>query len=240
MHILVTCEHGGNAVPAKYRHLFAGQHEALESHRGYDAGALALARDIAVAFDTELLYSTQTRLLIDFNRSHKNRRSIFSEFSRQLPISEKQSLFERDYVPYRQGVEARIRHAISHQAAVLHLSVHSFTPILHGKTRTADIGLLYDPARSDEKAFCRQWRSALERTGSPYRVKMNYPYLGTSDGLTTHLRRIFDNKHYMGIELEVNQKHLTKGGRFRQALHRHLIESLQLAVSETARSRAAS
>jgi hypothetical protein len=37
---------------------------------------------------------------------------------------------------------------------------------------------------------------------------LNYPYQGTSDGFTTHLRKKFPDSQYVGIELEVNQKHL--------------------------------
>ena len=34
--IVITCEHGGNRIPALYRGLFHGQRRQLESHRGYD------------------------------------------------------------------------------------------------------------------------------------------------------------------------------------------------------------
>ena len=53
--LLITCEHGGNRIPARYRPLFRRHRAALESHRGYDPGALAVARDIAAAFDAELV-----------------------------------------------------------------------------------------------------------------------------------------------------------------------------------------
>jgi len=36
---------------------------------------------------------------------------------------------------------------------------------------------------------------------------MNRPYLGTSDGHTTSLRKEFRDESYLGIEIEVNQKH---------------------------------
>ena len=45
--LLVTCEHGGNRVPKEYRRLFAGWEPVLASHRGYDPGALTLARELA-------------------------------------------------------------------------------------------------------------------------------------------------------------------------------------------------
>ena len=36
--LVLSCEHAHNRVPARYRHLFDA--ELLESHRGYDLGAL--------------------------------------------------------------------------------------------------------------------------------------------------------------------------------------------------------
>lgn len=234
-HMLVTCEHGGNDVPAPYRSFFAGQREVLDSHRGHDAGALGLARAIAGEFDADLHYATTTRLLVELNRSVHNHRSIFSEFTRQLPAAEKKRLLDQHYLPYRNGVEARIRE-LTDDGSTLHVSIHTFTPVLVGKTRTADIGLLYDPKRQAEKAFCHRWRRALAAQQAGYRVKMNYPYLGYSDGLTTYLRKIFSAKLYLGIELEVNQKHLQRGGGFPESLIELLLKSLRHAMQNENKS----
>ncbi|MGZ5244731.1 MAG: N-formylglutamate amidohydrolase, partial [Bacteroidia bacterium] len=38
-------------------------------------------------------------------------------------------------------------------------------------------------------------------------VKFNYPYLGTDDGFTTHLRKLFPDEKYAGVEIEINQKY---------------------------------
>jgi predicted N-formylglutamate amidohydrolase len=92
---------------------------------------------------------------------------------------------------------------------VVHVAVHSFTPSLRGVRRNADLGLLYDPARSGELALARRWRAALREVAPELCVRMNYPYRGTSDGIQTELRRRFGARDYVGIEIEVNQKHLT-------------------------------
>ena len=41
-------------------------------------------------------------------------------------------------------------------------------------------------------------------------VVFNEPYLGTYDGLTTYLRTQYNNTHYAGIEIEINQKWVHK------------------------------
>ena len=66
---LVTCEHGGNQIPAAYADLFCGWQARLCSHRGYDIGALVMARALAAALQAPLVASTVSRLLIDLNRS---------------------------------------------------------------------------------------------------------------------------------------------------------------------------
>jgi len=47
------------------------------------------------------------------------------------------------------------------------------------------------------------------RARLPYWItRRNYPYLGCSDGFTTWLRQRFPERCYVGIELEINQKHV--------------------------------
>ena len=51
--VVVTCEHGGNHIPALYRALFGDLQAALASHRGFDPGALEMAEDLARAFGAQ-------------------------------------------------------------------------------------------------------------------------------------------------------------------------------------------
>src|SRR4030065_143064 len=94
-HILITCEHGGNRIPAR--------------------------------------------------APPPARRAILNRYSR----------------PYRNRVEAHIAAAIAQGSRVIHLSSHSFTPVLDGEVRNADIGLLYDPARHGEAELCPRRQARL-------------------------------------------------------------------------------
>lgn len=202
--VIITCEHGGNEVPSKYAGLFRGADRILKTHRGYDIGALAVARDIAEALHAPLHAATTTRLLIDLNRSIGHP-SCFSEFTSGLDEQAKLALIRRCYAPYRTRVEKQIARWVKRGERVLHLSVHSFTPVLRGATRNADIGLLYDSRRVREKELVTSWLWTLSLE-SPYRVRRNYPYLGRSDGFTTALRHRYPAARYLGIELEINQR----------------------------------
>lgn len=207
MKLILTCEHAGNLIPGEYKHLFLGAGEVLETHRGYDPGAYDLftfLRNIAYYHKEHSI----SRLLVEINRSPGNPK-VFSEFTRQLSVSQKETILETYYFPYRKEVEQRIEGIISNGEPVLHISIHSFTHILNGKERNADIGLLYDPARSEEKLFCKKLKEQLLHEDKNLKVRYNYPYLGRADGFTTFLRKKF-RQNYLGIEIEVNQKFAVK------------------------------
>lgn len=230
MKLLITCEHGGNRIPAKYWPLFKKHRALLESHRGYDHGALAVARDFAAAFDAELVYSTTSRLLVELNRS-PHHRQLFSEITRVLPGEERERLLARYYSPYREWVETQVSEAVARGDRVLHVSCHSFTPRLDGETRRADIGLLYDPKRSAEAGFCAAWQNAFRSIEPRLNVRRNYPYRGYADGLTTSLRKRHADSAYAGIELEVNQKYPLGEPDAWKALRKTLVATLEGAFT---------
>lgn len=224
--LLVTCEHGGNAIPRAYRSLFEGFDEVLASHRGWDPGALTLARDVATAFGAPLVFATVSRLLVELNRS-PHHRALFSERTRALPPEARAALLAAHYEPYRRQVEDRVRAAVASGGTVFHLSCHSFTPVLDGEVRNADIGLLYDARRTGERTLCERWSALLADHVAPLRVRRNYPYRGHADGLTTFLRRRFADTQYAGVEIEVNQKHPLRGGAAWARLRRDIVASLR-------------
>jgi predicted N-formylglutamate amidohydrolase len=229
--VVITCEHGGNRVPARYRALFAGHAQLLNSHRGFDPGALELAQRFAKAGAWPLHFATTTRLLIELNRS-SHHRALFSAVTRLCDAEVKAEIVRDYYEPYRQSVQAEIEREVLCGRRVLHLSVHSFTPELNGEIRRADIGLLYDPRRNGEVAFCDAWRSQLRASRPELTVRRNYPYLGSADGFTTALRKRFPAKYYVGVELEVNQRRPLAGGagwkRLQQDLVTTLLQTLNL------------
>src|SRR5690606_11334161 len=145
--------------------------------------------------------------------------SLLSETTRGLDASAREAILARYYTPWRDAVREHLAHAIARgDAPALHLSVHSFTPVLDGKMRTVEVGLLFDPARARERAFCDAWRRVMERDADAegLRVRMNAPYRGTSDGHTTALRGVFGAARYLGIEVEVNNALLrSRAGRER-------------------------
>ena len=222
---MVTCEHGGNRIPAPYRQLFRGQRALLDSHRGYDAGALVMATALSEDLRAPLVASTTSRLLIDLNRSIGHR-DLFSATTRSAPAKTRAQIVEHHYLPYRLRAESLVAQAILNGRRMIHISSHSFTAELGGEVRSTDVGLLYDPGRGGEVELCARWKRSLAAMAPHVRVRRNYPYAGRADGLTSHLRRRFGPQHYIGIELEINQSMVLAGGRRWKQLRQQLIDSL--------------
>ena len=204
--IIITCEHAGNIIPEAYKNLFIGADEILQSHRGWDPGALEAAKYLSANLNAPLFFTETCRLLVEANRSI-GFPDQFSDFTGKLPDAEKQKIIEQYYMPYRHEVEAFLQHLIYSDKRVLHLSLHSCTPVLHGSVREMDVSFLFDTERHSEMQFCESWRNKLQKINSDLLIRFNYPYLGTDDGFTTHLRTLFPDEKYAGIEVEINQKY---------------------------------
>ena len=110
--LIITCEHGGCEVPALYAPLFAGHEALLQTHRGWDPGALVLARELAGALKAPLFFATTTRLLIDLNRSIGHPQ-LHSEITRGLPLAMRRDIEARHYQPHRDIVEAEVARLIA-------------------------------------------------------------------------------------------------------------------------------
>ena len=217
--IVLTCEHASNTVPARYRALFdaglsgdAGGRDTgpdvLSTHRGYDIGALVVARHLEKLLDAPLFSGRVTRLLVDLNRSAGNP-SVFSPFSRALPMAARARLLHAYHAPFRAAVRERIEAMLREAPQVWHISVHSHTPELDGKVRNNAVGILYDPARRGEVGLAVALQTSLRERQRSWHIRFNYPYRGTGDGHVTALRAAFSAGRYVGIELEINQRLLS-------------------------------
>ena len=199
--LLLTCEHGDNKIPSRFHDLFARQQKVLATHRGWDLGALDLAKSLAKCFAVPLYYSEVSRLLIDLNRSLHHKR-LWSEFTRDLPREDKSKTIDLYYQPHRQEVAKQVEILLKKHSLVVHVAIHSFTPILNHEKRNADVGILYDPQRRQEKELSALWYTQLKELAPELRVRKNYPYKGATDCFPHYLRTCFLEKQYIGIELE--------------------------------------
>lgn len=211
--LILTCEHASNKLPASFKRAVPAR--VLKTHRAYDIGAVQVFRKL-VKFAKPEFYSEGkfSRLFIDLNRTITNK-SAFSDYLRDNTKAKAQATAY--WTEYRTAIEKFVESALkpgspnlSKQAAkaapsVVHMGIHSFTPELNGKVRNTDIGILYDPRRPQERAYANVIKAEIKRLYPAMKVRFNYPYKGTTDGLTTTLRKKFSAR-YVGIEIEINQK----------------------------------
>lgn len=224
--VLVTCEHASNRISPKLRGLFEASELDLASHRAWDPGALPLAKYLSRQIHAPLIVGRYSRLVIDLNRP-TGHRDLFSSVTRNLSADVKHVLEETLHRPYYgQALQYAIRNN-----PTLHLSIHSFTPVLDGQIRNTDVALLYDPTRSIEQTIATGWLKELARMEPTLRLRRNFPYRGTSASLTSSLRKMCTDKSYAGIELEICNE-LPTHARWPQ-IRRNVVESLKFALRPT-------
>ena len=202
--LMLTCEHASNKLPAAFKSAVPA--EVLKTHRAYDIGALAVFRKL-VKFAKPEFYSEgkYSRLFVDLNRTITNK-SAFSEYYEQLDkatASKVKAQATAYWSEYRAAIEKFVK--ANAKKEIIHLGIHSFTPELNGKVRNTDIGILYDPSRPKECELAQVIKAEIKRLHPEMKVRFNYPYKGTSDGLTTTLRKKLGPR-YAGLEIEINQK----------------------------------
>lgn len=217
--VLITCEHGGNLIPPELDAIVPQtKRNALDTHAGLDIGALWLARKMSESLGVKLIYSEISRLVVDLNRTARMSGSFYENMRPFTKNLTPQEILGRYYWPYRMEVEEYLNQSLKSHESILHLSIHSFTPRLKKETRKAEIGILYDPHRPLEKEFAANLKDRLQHHGPPpikfegesskkydWRIRLNYPYMGVSDGFTPYLRKIFSETQYAGVEIEFNQ-----------------------------------
>ena len=212
--LILTCEHASNKLPAAFKKVVPA--EVLKTHRAYDIGAVQVFRKLVKFAKPEFYCEGKfSRLFVDLNRTITNK-SAFSNYLRNNENAKAQATAY--WNEYRATIEKFVQQNIgkdsrgnsgksaeNKEAEIIHLCIHSFTPVLNGKVRNTDIGILYDPTRPQERAYANVIKDEIKRLYPAIKVRFNYPYKGTSDGLTTTLRKKF-GPQYVGIEIEINQK----------------------------------
>lgn len=206
--LILTCEHASNAFPtALLTHIPPSEYARLHTHEGIDLGAAAIMQALVNALHP---YHHQTakmsRLLIDCNRSLTHP-TCFSSWTHTFTPQIQQDIIETYYLPFRNPVIECIKQCIQHHETILHCSIHTFTPVFNGQHRTTDVGLLYHPHHTLEKESAQALKRCLKSHDPNMLIHMNQPYQGRQDGFTQTLRQNF-SPHYIGLEIEVNQRYL--------------------------------
>ncbi len=205
---VISCEHASNDVPEGVV-LDVGR-DVLASHVAWDPGAAEIARAVATALDLTPILGTATRLYVDLNRSEHGPSVIPAvAFGTPVPGNTTLTVADRDarlrhHRAYRGAVTDAVRATLAQHGRCVHLSIHSFTPVMNGEARDFDCGVLYDPASPADCVVADALVNALSAAGLA--TRRNEPYGGTGDGLTTTLRDTFGCERYAGVEVETSHR----------------------------------
>lgn len=207
--VVLSCEHASNAVPAGVE--LGVDAEILASHVAWDHGAADIATAVARDLDVPVFLGRWTRLYVDLNRFEAGPSAIpANAFGTPVPgnalidPAERERRFAGVHRPYRAAVADAVARAIRGTGRCIHLSIHSFTPSLHGVARDFDMGVLFDPDRFLDRVASEALIAGLNAAGLDTRA--NAPYPGTGDGLTTALRELHGADVYAGIEVETSHR----------------------------------
>ena len=199
--LVLTCEHASCAVPVEYDDLGLDP-EQLQEHIGWDIGAGQVTEALARSFDATAVLAGVSRLLIDCNRDLADHDLIVSEShgtnipgNQHLDVAERDRRIREFYTPYHEAIDS----VPARKSTSFLLSVHSFTPMLNGRERRFDIGVLFDAHSTQAERL----GEALARGG--LRVRYNQPYSGL-DGLIFSAQLHGSRHRIPYLEIEINNR----------------------------------
>lgn len=169
--LLLLCEHAGKAVPAPWQDLGLAP-ALLDTHYGWDPGAAALTRDLARRLACPAVLARYSRLFLDYNRYPGAWDCLRPDLG-GVPVPGNlgigaAELARREAIA-RAPLDAAIVARLPGRRALV--SVHSFTPQLHGQPRLVEVGVLWRGDRRLAEPLLARLRQA-----DRYIVGDNAPY----------------------------------------------------------------
>jgi len=174
---LVTCDHGGRAIPRRLANLRLSEQE-LSTHVAWDLGVAELGRRLSARLNAFLIVQNYSRLVIDANRPPGAPDSIpaLSERTRiaaneGLSPSDARTRVEEVFQPYHRRIRDELVARSARACPSVLVALHSFTPVYLDKGRPWHVGVLY----GRDPRLGRLVREGLRRDGSLV-VGDNQPY----------------------------------------------------------------
>lgn len=182
---LILCEHASNRVPACLNDLGLSR-EALESHVAWDPGALGVAQALRKRLSAVLISGNVSRLVYDCNRPPEAPSAVPEQSevydipgNSNLSPSARTERVEKIYTPFVHAVGDEIDR--NKDNLELLVTIHSFTPVYHGRKRTVELGILH----GQDDRFAKAMMDLLPEK-IPYDTRLNEPY-AARDGVTHSL-----------------------------------------------------
>jgi predicted N-formylglutamate amidohydrolase len=182
--LLLVCDHADNFVPRALDALGVPA-RALERHIAYDIGIAPVTRMMADALGAPAVFSHFSRLIVDPNRQLDDPTltpAIADETvvprNRELSAEELEARLQSFFWPYHAAVARQLDAMAARGRTPVLVSMHSFTPVLRGRERPWEIGVLWDydprlPVPMMERAAARGWTVG---DNEPYSARDGHGY----------------------------------------------------------------
>ena len=176
--VLLVCDHATRRFPRSLGSMGLDP-AARRCHLALDIGAGPLTERLAISLGVTAVLCQYSRLVVDCNRQLMDP-GAFLEFGDGVVIPGNRNLHKSDkdirandiYWPYHQAIDSQIQRFRQQDIDPVLISIHSFTPVLNGDSRTWEMGVLWDQDRDTAQFFVRGLREA------GYLVGDNEPYSG--------------------------------------------------------------
>ncbi len=232
--ILLVCDHASRRFPASLGTMGLDP-AARRCHLALDIGAGALTEQLADSLGVTAVLCQYSRLIVDCNRQLMDP-GAFLEFSDGIVVPGNRNLHQADkdkraneiYWPYHEAVTGQIERISALGISPVIISIHSFTPVLNGESRTWEMGVLWDQDRVTAEIFVHDLRAA------GYLVGDNEPYSGKApqDFTLDHHAESIGLPH-VGIEIRQDLIHHQDGvDRISEIMHK-VIETLPARIKPT-------
>ena len=202
--LLLLCDHATRFIPRALKSLGLDE-AALTRHIAWDIGIAEVTRQLARRLDAPALLSHFSRLVVDPNRQLDNP-TLMPEISdgtvvpgnRDLDAAAREARIETFFRPYHDAIDAQLDAMQAAGRVPALVSMHSFTPIMHGLQRPWEIGILWNR----DPRLPRPLMDRLRAEG--FSVGDNEPYSGADGhGYTQHTHG--DSRGLANVLVEVRQ-----------------------------------
>jgi predicted N-formylglutamate amidohydrolase len=176
--ILLVCDHASCRFPKMLGDMGLDPF-ARRCHLAIDIGAGALTERLAASLRVTAVLAQYSRLVVDCNRQLMDP-GAFLQFgdgvlvpgNRNLSQSDKDLRAENLYWPYHNAVEQQVQRLRNAGPLPAFIAVHSFTPVMDGRARPWQMGVLWDTDTRLRDIFIEDFAAA------GYVVGDNEPYSG--------------------------------------------------------------
>lgn len=202
--LLLLCDHATRFIPRSLGRLGLDA-AALHRHIAWDIGVAEVTRRLSERFDAPAVLSHFSRLVVDPNRALDNP-TLMPEVSdgtvvpgnRDLDEAARQARIDTFHRPYHAAIAARLDALLADGRVPVVVSMHSFTPVMHGVARPWEIGILWNRDPRLPLPLMEQLRAAGFTVGD------NEPYSGADGhGYTQHTHA--DRRGLANVLIEVRQ-----------------------------------